>query len=482
MNKIAIVLSFILILITFELNAQNLYDEKFENCNLTNFCLDCGDIKAKPQPTILDEIVNNLDKSNFSKTTGTIEVQILIDENGKPCLVSAKNNTNISSKKLNLQKAINNMSYWIPAISQNEKERSSVSIILEIENGVIKKVNRRTFDTKNQSNMKSEGTPNMKVPKKSNLKYSWTLYTQQNSKLPWDMTRAISNDLSDNIWIGTDNGIVKIENNNWELYNNSNTTINSTKFNNNQIDAVRYMKVDKADNKWFIIGYDVYKFDNKSWTKYDSINSPISWGRTIFSDFENNIWVTSWDGVSKFDGKNWKLYNKENSNLPTNKVLGVYVDKNSKIWIGTFEGNAIIENGKTTLLTDKESPLSKAFIYKMFEDSKGKMWFQLYKDNSYDAGIFTLDKSGKWEKIEYPDSKMFYENSINDFLLDEDKNELWVTLNGIGVLKYDLTEKKWETYTNQNSTIPSIHAEQITKDKNGDIWIATYAGVVKLNR
>jgi len=467
--------------IFFNLNAQNLYDEKFDNCHLTSFCLDCGDTKAQPQNTILDEIIANLNTSNFSKANGKIEVQILVDADGKPCLISAKNETNISSKKLNLQKAINNTSYWNPAISKNQNQNSSVSLILELQHGVLT-AKRKVFDFKNQSNMKSEGTPNIKGSKKSDLKYSWTLYNQQNSQLPWDMTRAISTDLNDNIWIGTDNGIVKIENGNWKLYNHLNTTIETTKYNKNQIESVRYMNVDKADNKWFIAGYNLYKFDNKNWTKYDSINSTISWGRNLHTDFENNLWVTSWKGISKFDGKNWKLFNKENSNLPTNKVLGIYVDRNKKIWVGTFEGNVVIENGKTMLLNDRSSPLSKAYINKMYEDTKGNMWFQLYKDQSNDAGIYVLDRHGKWTKIEYSDTKMFYENSINDFLLDEDKNELWLTLNGIGVLKYDLNEKKWEVYTNQNSNIPSIHAEQITKDKNGDIWVATYAGVVKLNR
>lgn len=476
------IISIIVFIFTFlNLNAQYLYEEKFENRHLSSFCLDCGDSKAQPQKTIIDEITNNLDKSNFSKTKGNIEVQILVDENGKPRLISAKNETNISSKKLKLQKAINNTSDWIPAVSQNKKQSSSVSLILEFNNGILN-AKRRVFDFKNQSNMKSEGTPHTKGTRKSDLKYDWIVFTQQNSKLPWDMTRAIDTDLDNNVWIGTDNGIVKIENDNWTLYNQTNTNIEPTKFNKNQIDAVRYMTVDKSNNKWFIIGYDVYKFDNKNWTKYDSINSPISWERKMFVDNENNLWVTHWNGVSKFNGKDWKTYTKENAQLPSNKVLGIYIDKNKKIWVGTFEGNAIIENEKTTFITDKTNPLSKANISKMYEDSKNNIWFQLYKNNSNDAGIYVLDNLGNWNKIEYPDKKMFSENAINDFLLDEEKNELWLTVNGVGVLKYDLNTKNWEVYTNENSNIPSIYSEQITKDKNGNILIATYAGVIKLNR
>ena len=475
-----------LLLIAFSLissYSQNLYAEKFDDCALSKFGLDSGETKAQPVKNFTEELLNNLDKSAVAKVKGSIELQILIDENGKLCLLSALNQTNISSKKLKLQKAVNSTSNWQPALSKNKKESMSVSLILEFENGAIISAKRRIFDFTNQSNMKSSGTPNVKGTDKTKLSNTWTLYTQANSELPWDMTRSVVIDLNDITWIGTDNGIVEINNTNWKHYNSKNTIIASPPYNKNETLSVGYAEVDKENNKWFIAGWNVYKYDNSKWTKYDSINSPIKWARKIFVDHSNNIWFTSWDGVSKFDGKEWTVYNKQNAQLPSDKTLGVYVDKSNKIWIGTFEGNCVIENGKTKLLNDKNSPLSKAYISEMYEDRKGNIWFDLYNDESPDdKGIYILDPLGKWTKIEFPDAKQIKENSINDFLVDEDKNQLWVTLNGVGVLCQDLKTKKWEVYTNENSNVPSVHAEQIAKSKNGTIWIATYAGVVKLDK
>lgn len=447
---------------------------------MTSFCLDCGDPKAQPPKSIIAELINNLDKKSLSKINGTIEAQILIDENGKPCLLSSVNQANISSKKLSIQKAINSTSAWEPAVSDNKKTNSSVSLVFSFENGSVS-VKRRVFDFTNQSNAKSVGTPDIKGTDKNKLSRNWTVFTQETSELPWDMTRAIGNDLDNNIWIGTDNGIVKISNDKWTHFNSKNTIISSPAYNKNGTESVRDLEIDKSNNKWFVIGWDVYKYDNTNWTKYDSTNSPINWARKIFVDHSNNVWFTSWDGVAKFDGKNWSVINKQNSKLPTDKVLGVYVDKKNRIWIGTFEGNVIIEDGTTKSFNDKNSPLSKAFISKIYEDKKGNLWFDLYNDESNDAGIYVLDPQGNWTRINHPNSKMFSENAINDFFLDEESNLLWITLNGVGVLSYDLTSKKWETYTNGNSNVPSIHAERITKDKDGAIWIATYAGVIKLN-
>lgn len=246
--------------------------------------------------------------------------------------------------------------------------------------------------------------------------------------------------------------------------------------------SVRDMAVDKFNNKWFIIGWSVYKYDNNNWIQFDSTNSPIKWENNIYIDHSNNVWFTSSHGITKFDGHKWSEINTQNSNLPSDKTLGVYVDRKNRLWVGTFEGNVIIENGKLQLINDTNSPLSKAYISKIFEDKNRKMWFALNKTKSTDAGIFKLDSTDKWERIKHPNADIFSENSINDFLLDEDNNLLWITLNGIGVLCYNLISKKWEIYTNENSNIPSIHCEKITKDKVGSIWIATYSGVVKLNK
>lgn len=461
--------------------SQNLYPEKYKDCSLTSFCLDCGDTKAEPPKSLMNELLDKFDKKSLSKIKGIIEVQILIDENGKACLLSSVNQTNILSKKLDLQKAINSTSNWKSAISDNKKTNSSVSLVFEFDNGNFS-AKRRVFDFKNQSNTKSVGSPDVKGTDKNKLSKSWTVFTQQNSELPWDMTRAVANDLDNNIWIGTDNGIVKINNEKWEHFNSKNTSISSPAYNKNETQSVRDLEVDKANNKWFVAGWDVYKYDNKNWTKYDSLNSPINWARKIFVDHSNNVWFTSWDGVAKFNGKSWSVINKQNSNLPTDKTLGVYVDKKDRIWIGTFEGNVIIENGVTKPLNDKNSPLSKAYISKIFEDKKGNFWFDLYNDKSDEAGIYVLDLQGKWTKISHSNPKMFSENAINDFYLDEESNLLWITLNGVGVLCYDTISKKWETYTNENSNVPSIHCERITKDKEGSIWIATYAGIIKLEK
>ena len=475
-----IILTLALIILSAYTFGQSLYTEKFDNCKLSQFCLDCGEVKAQPPQNLLNELANTFDATSLKKIKGQLEMQILIDSLGKPCLLSANNRTNIKSKNLNLQNAVNNRSYWKPAISENKVAQSSVSLILDFDNGNFT-AKRRVFDFTNATNKKTVGTPEIKGTNQNKLSETWTVYTQQNSDLPWDMTRAVVNDLENKIWIGTDNGIVQIDNGKWRIFNSQNSNLKATAYNQAIAQTVRDIEVDKNNSKWFIAGWDVYKYDNEKWTIYDSTNSPINWARKIFVDNANNVWFTSWNGVAKFDGKGWSVINQKNSKLPTDKTLGIFVDSKSRTWIGTFEGNIMIENQKTTKFVDKNSPLSKAYISQMQEDRQGNLWFDLYNEKGSDAGIYILKTDGAWERITNKNPKMFSENSINYFLLDEDKNILWITLNNVGILRYDIQKKDWEIYTNENSNVPSVNIEKIAKDKDGAIWAATYAGVIKLN-
>src|SRR5690625_5539996 len=73
-----------------------------------------------------------------------------------------------------------------------------------------------------EANISSIGTRSYLSTDKSLLTNKITVFTQSNSELPWDMNRAITTDKNNNIWIGTDNGIVQISNGKWIVYNTEN--------------------------------------------------------------------------------------------------------------------------------------------------------------------------------------------------------------------------------------------------------------------
>ena len=125
---------FILTFISHLSFGQNLYTQKFNNCKLSNFCLGCGETKAEIPQTFKKEFIKILGIKNLNKINGEIELQILIDSFGNPCLLSANNQTNIKSNKLNLQKAVNNSPVWKPAINEKIITQSSVTLLLIFKN------------------------------------------------------------------------------------------------------------------------------------------------------------------------------------------------------------------------------------------------------------------------------------------------------------------------------------------------------------
>ncbi len=468
-----------LVIFTFQTSfGQNLYPEKYDDCKLSRFCLDCGDPKAELPENGVNDILDGLNQKSLKRIAGTIKVQILLDSLGKPCLLSSENNTKVSSKKLDLQEAINSMPNWTPSMKNTKPQSSSVSLELVFQDGKFG-VRRLEFDFTKNTNFKSVGTPDVKGSKVNDLTVHWTLFNQSNSELPWDMTRTVVS-TNDALWFGTDNGLVKMANNKMEIFDVNNSAIRPVKYNQNKANSIRHASLDKENNLWFSAGWDAYKFDGNKWTVYDSLNSPIIWPRKIFIDNSNNVYITSRRCVSKYDGERWSVIDTSNSKLPSNKISGVFVDSQSRLWIGTFAGNIRIDKDETVEFNNIDSPLKEGSISQVYEDSKGNFWFDLYSKDKTKAGMWLLKPSGEWTSIRPRNSELFTKNDINDFLLDEENSILWIALNSVGLIRFDIENDKWETYTPENSEVPSIHVMKLTKDKDGIIWAATFAGIIKM--
>lgn len=457
---------------------QNLYPEKYDDCKLSRFCLDCGEPKAELSKDGVNVILNGLNQKLLKKIEGSIKVQILVDTLGEPCLISSENNTNITSRKIDLQAAINSMTAWTPALKDSKPQNTSVSLELVFDNGGLG-IKRLVFDFSKNTDSKSIGTPDVKGTKRKDLSVEWSVLNQSNSDLPWSMTRtAVASD--DILWVGTDNGLVKMIDGKMEVFDVSNSAIKPLKYDKNRASSIRHAALDNKNNLWLAAGWDAYKFDGANWTVFDSINSPIIWPRKIFADNQNNVYLTSWRGLAKYDGEKWTVIDTSNSKLPSNKISGVYVDSKNQLWIGTFDGNIRINNEEVVEFNKSDSPLKEGSISQIHEDSKGNFWFDLYSKDKTKSGMWLLKPSGEWTSIRPNNSELFTKNDINDFLLDEENGILWIALNSVGLIRYDIINDKWETYTPGNSTVPSIHVMKLTKDKNGIIWAATFAGVIKM--
>lgn len=80
--------------------------------------------------------------------------------------------------------------------------------------------------------------------------------------------------------------------------------------------------------------YSLEQLDNTKGLSNSSVNS-------IFQDFENLIWIGTWDGLNRYDGNSFKIFRPEldNDNSLSNQViLKIDEDHTGKIWILTMHG------------------------------------------------------------------------------------------------------------------------------------------------
>lgn len=86
------------------LQAQYVYPERFEdNCYLDEFDYESTEIIAKIDESVLIETITQGWSDKILKgAEGNLGMQILVDERGRSCLVSVRNDTNLKMKKLNL--------------------------------------------------------------------------------------------------------------------------------------------------------------------------------------------------------------------------------------------------------------------------------------------------------------------------------------------------------------------------------------------
>jgi len=83
MNKLPSLIVF-LIFLSIKLHGQNLFSNKVEGCNLSEFCLDCGEPKANYDIASFNKLISSLNsKYNFKGAKGKSGFQILVDSLGK---------------------------------------------------------------------------------------------------------------------------------------------------------------------------------------------------------------------------------------------------------------------------------------------------------------------------------------------------------------------------------------------------------------
>lgn len=146
--------------------------------------------------------------------------------------------------------------------------------------------------------------------------------------------------------------------------------------------------------------------------------------RAIFQDSKGNYWLGSHnEGVSFYDGKSFEYFTTKEG-LSDNQIRSIQEDGDGKIWFGTANGISVYDEGRFTNYPSKNNnPLVD------WHKTKGDLWFYAWEED----GINRFDGM-----------------NMNYLIFPKPQNK---------------------------NPDKSYGVTGISKDKDGKVWIATYAAL-----
>ncbi|WP_339834561.1 two-component regulator propeller domain-containing protein [uncultured Flavobacterium sp.] len=277
------------------------------------------------------------------------------------------------------------------------------------------------------------------------------------------LTDIVPNPSNENeVYIGSnENGLLKINNDEIFLYNQSNTgpngleslvDTNSPSYISVRINGSAFDKEGNlwVTNAWVNKGLKVFK-KNGTWQSYDLSNNLVEpfferYSKIVI-DKNSTKWIPSFraNGLIAFNEKynnKFIVIKDEDGNIPNNDIRCLAIDNRNQLWIGTYRG-------LRTLSVDK-------FI----------------NETEIVTNSIIIEEDGLAQEL-------FYQQSVLDIAVDGANNK-WVSISGAGV--FQVSSNGQQTiyhFTKANSPLPSNNVIDLEIDEvTGEVFMATDKGLI----
>ena len=209
----------------------------------------------------------------------------------------------------------------------------------------------------------------------------------------------VKEDKDGNIWIASDKGLQKLDGNRLFIYNTSNSSVPS-----NRISKIAF---DNSDNLWLATSPSfgekgmLVKFDGTNWVTMYTCEQVHYWIAGLEIDSSDNLWigilsrdavgVEFGSGIKKYDGINWISYDIYNSELPSNSVMQLCLDKDQNLWAGMWGGGAVKFNRKDEWIVYNKfnSGLPGNEVERIAVDRNNNKWFGVQQ-----SGLAVFNEEG----------------------------------------------------------------------------------------
>ncbi len=146
--------------------------------------------------------------------------------------------------------------------------------------------------------------------------------------------------------------------------------------------------------------------------------------QSVATDDLGNVWLGSENnGISIYDPKTHKHHNinKKSGLIGSNLILTLYKSRDGRMWIGTYEGGVTVYDPKDSTFTTHKLTDDGASVYGIAEDKDGNIWL-----GTQESGLFKLTQNGTHHyAIELGNVTDLISDNIHALYTDKDSN-LWL--------------------------------------------------------
>jgi ligand-binding sensor domain-containing protein/signal transduction histidine kinase len=205
--------------------------------------------------------------------------------------------------------------------------------------------------------------------------------------------------------------------------------------------------------------------------KEGGFNSPNA--RYIEKASDGSIWIGSWgNGVFRYHNGVYEHFNVANGSLENNNVLTLENDGNT-MWIGTWGGGITrYENGQFKTFRhdpNKTNSIPSDFIESSLINSEGNLMIGTF------GGGFTTFVQSNFEYTRFEENSIDQSSNFINSIEEDKEGNLWIASNaGVFIQDGEQFIPAQERYSGFETIKPAYH---LFRGRNGDLWIGGGTGV-----
>lgn len=206
----------------------------------------------------------------------------------------------------------------------------------------------------------------------------------------------------------------------------------------------------------------------------------------------NQIWLaTEGEGLYLYNSETKELknyrYTDGESGLNSNYVRSLALDTENRLWVGTYGGLNIYREETDSFSSIKsseiaEGSLSQNSVRSIFRDSQGGMWL-----GTYWGGLnYYHPLCNRFQRIKHVPFLNSLSNNVISCIVEDSKHNLWIGTSGGGLNYYDNTSQSYRNYlfNSGKQDVPFTDIKTVYVDEAQDkVYVGSHAeGMMVLHR